>query len=90
MRTVKSVEQNIQKEVKTEAPASFFDRHTLNWFLDHKTRELRVGKSISDFLSKETENFIIKKIHSCDERYWKLAETEDGKFILLSRPKLLK
>jgi hypothetical protein len=84
------ISEIIKKEVKKDETVNVFDRHTLNWFLDSKTRELIIGKSLSDFLNKETENFIIKTVHSCDEKYWKLAETMDGKFVLLNRNKLLK
>jgi hypothetical protein len=91
MRTTKNtVEQKIVKEVKPEEQISFFDRHTSHWFIDTKTNELRIGKSFSDFLDNETENFEIKKLHSCNVNYWKFVETTDGKFILLSRTKLLK
>jgi hypothetical protein len=91
MRTTKNtVEQKIEKEVKVEKQITFFDKHTLNWFIDSKTNELKIGKSISDFLSGETENFPVKTVHLCDVNYWKMIETTDGKFILLSRTKLLK
>jgi hypothetical protein len=90
MRTTKNTTEIIEKEVKQEEQISFLDRHTFNWFIDTKTNELKIGKSVSLFLSGETENFTVKKIHSCDEKYWKLVETADGKFILLSRPKFLK
>jgi hypothetical protein len=82
-----NVPEIIEKEVET---VRVFDRHNFNWFIDSKTNELKIGKSLSDFLNKETENFIVKTIHLCDERYWKLAETTDGKFVLLNRNKLLK
>jgi ferritin len=82
-----TVPEIIEKEVET---VSVFDRHTLNWFIDEKNNELRIGKSLSDFLNKETENFQVKTIHLCDEKYWKLAETTDKKFVLLNRNKLLK
>jgi hypothetical protein len=81
---------NVPELIEKEETVNVFDRHTFNWFIDSKTNELKIGKSLSDFLNKETENFIIKKIHSCDEKYWKLAETTDGKFVLLNRNKLLK
>jgi hypothetical protein len=91
MKTTKNnVSKLSEKEVKMEEQISFLDRHTFNWFIDTKTNELKIGKSISLFLSGETENFTVKKIHSCDEKYGKLIETADGKFVLLSRPKLLK
>jgi hypothetical protein len=69
---------------------AFLDRHSLNWFFNAETNELKIGKSLSDFLDKKTENFSVKKIHLCDVKYWKLAETEDGRFILLNRNKVLK
>jgi hypothetical protein len=68
----------------------FFDKHTLNWFIDTKTNELRIGKSFSDFLGNETENFLVKTVHIGDVNYRKLIETTGGKFVLLSRTKLLK
>jgi hypothetical protein len=89
MRTTKKIEQKIEKEVKEEV-VTFLDRHNLHWFIDSKNNELRLGKSFSDFLNKETENFQIKKIHSCDEKYWKIVETTDEKFVLLSRTKFMK
>jgi hypothetical protein len=91
MRTAKNtVEQNLEKEVKQEEQISFFDKHTLNWFVDSETNELKIGKSFSDFLNKKIENFTVKTVHICDVNYWKLVETTDGKFVLLSRTKLLK
>jgi hypothetical protein len=90
MRTTKNTTKIIEKEVKTEEQIGFLDRHNLNWFIDTKTNELKIGKSISDFLNNETENFQVKKLHSCDEKYWKLIETVDGKFVLLARTKILK
>jgi hypothetical protein len=91
MKTTKnSVSEIIEKEVKQEEQISLFDRHTFNWFIDTETNELKIGKEFSDFLNGKTENFIIKKIHLCDEKYWKMAETADGKFVLLNRNKLLK
>jgi hypothetical protein len=53
-----TVPELIEKEVET---VSVFDRHTLNWFIDSKTNELRIGKNFSDFLAGETENFTVKK-----------------------------
>jgi hypothetical protein len=88
--TKNTVEQKLGKEVKADETINVFDRHNLNWFLNNETNELRIGNCLSDFLNKETENFIVKKIHLCDEKYWKLAETEDGKFVLLNRNKVLK
>jgi hypothetical protein len=85
--TKNNVSELIEKEVE---PVNFLDRHTFNWFIDTKTSELKIGKSMSLFLSGETENFQVKKLHSSDEKYWKLVETVDGKFVLLSRPKFLK
>jgi hypothetical protein len=82
-----TVPELIEKKAEN---ASVFDRHNFNWFIDSKTNVLRIGKSLSDFLNKETENFQVKTIHLCDEKYWKLAETADGKFVLLNRNKLLK
>jgi hypothetical protein len=80
--------KTLGKEVNEET--SFFDRHNLNWYFSSETNELKIGSGLSDFLEKKTENFIVKKIHSCDEKYWKLAETEDGRFILLNRNRILK
>jgi hypothetical protein len=85
--TKNTVTKLIEKEVET---VNVFDRHNLNWFIDTKANELKIGKSFSNFLNNETENFQIKKIHLCDEKYWKLAETTDGKFVLLNRNKILK
>jgi hypothetical protein len=86
------MEKKNQKETTQERgeAVSFFDRRSFNWFIDTKTNELKIGKSLVDFLSNETEKFSFKKIHSGDIKYWKLAETADGKFILLSRSKILK
>jgi hypothetical protein len=83
-------EKNTKIIEKIEKEEGFLDRHTLNWFIDSETNELKIGKSISDFFNKKTENFSIKKIHLCDVKYWRLAETTDGKFVLLSRTKILK
>jgi hypothetical protein len=83
--TKNNVPELIEKEVET---VNVFDRHGSNWFIENN--ELRIGKSLSDFLKGETENFQIKTIHLCDEKYWKLAETTDGKFVLLNRNKFLK
>jgi hypothetical protein len=85
--TKNNVPELIEKEVET---VTFLDRRTCNWFVDTKVDELKIGKCLSDFLNNETENFAVKKVHSGDMRYWKLAETADGKFILLSRSKALK
>jgi hypothetical protein len=82
--------KSIEKKTDKEETFTFLDRHVSNWFIDSETKELRIGKSISDFLTKETENFTITKIHLCDVNYWKIAETTDGRFVLLSRTKLLK
>jgi hypothetical protein len=73
-----------------EETNNFLDRHNSYWFIDTEANELRIGKSFSDFLNKKTENFQVKTIHLCDIPYWKLAETVDGKFVLLNRNKLLK
>jgi hypothetical protein len=95
MRTAKKiVEQKLEKkevdtEVNVEESVSFLDRHNSSWFID-ANNNLKVGKTISDFFNEVTENFIVKKVHLCDVRYWKVLETTDGKFILLSRTKLLK
>jgi hypothetical protein len=89
MKATKNTTQIIEKEVKTET-VNFLDRHPLHWFIDTKTNELRIEKSISDFLSNKTESYSVKTVHSCDAIYWKLAETTDGKFILLTRPKMMK
>jgi hypothetical protein len=86
--TKNSVPELIEKEVKQEEKISFFDRRAFNWFVDNN--ELKIGKSLSDFIGGKTENFSFKKLHSGDIKYWKLVETEDGKLILLSRGKLLK
>jgi hypothetical protein len=85
--TKTTVPELIEKEAET---VTFLDRHNLNWFFNTETNELRIGACLSDFLDKKTENFIVKKIHLCDVKYWKIAETEDGKFILLNRNKVLK
>jgi hypothetical protein len=88
MKTTKATElELIEKEEKKEL-VNFLDRHSYNWFIDNN--ELQVGKGIADFLNKETENFTIKRILNSDEKYWKVVETIDGVFVLLSRPKLLK
>jgi hypothetical protein len=50
----------------------------------------KIGKDFSDFLKGKTENYTFKKLHTGDAKYWKLAETADGKFIVLSKGKLLK
>jgi hypothetical protein len=86
------MEKKNQKETiqEKEEAVSFFDRRSFNWFIDTKTNELKIGKSLADFLSNETEKFSFKKIHSGDIKYWNLAETTDGKFVLLSRPKMMK
>jgi hypothetical protein len=90
MRTTKNTVKIEKKEVTTEVKeANFLDRHTSSWFID-SSNNLKVGKAISDFFNELTENFQVKKLHSGDEKYWKLAETADGKFILLARTKLLK
>jgi hypothetical protein len=100
MKTTENT-KTLEKEASNKASNekdSFFDRHNLNWYFcaganagaNAETNELRIGSCLSDFLDKKTENFIVKKIHSCDEKYWKLAETEDGRFILLNRNKVLK
>ena len=86
MAKTNNVPKLIEKEVET---VNVFDRHTRNWFID-QTNVLKVGANFSDFLNGKTEEFALKKIHLCDEKYWKLAETTDGKFILLNRNKILK
>jgi hypothetical protein len=91
MRTTKNTtEQKLEKEVNVSENVNFLDRHIFNWFIDTETNELKIGKNFSDFLNKKSENFSIKKIHSCDVKFWKLVETVDGKFVLLSRTKVLK
>jgi hypothetical protein len=85
--TKNNVPELIEKEVET---VSFLDRRPFNWFINNETNELRIGKEFSDFLKGKTESFSFKRLHSGDAKYWKLAETADGKFILLSRGKLLK
>jgi hypothetical protein len=95
MRTTKNTteQKSIEKEVKGENVSeniNFLDRHIFNWFIDTEINELKIGKNFSDFLNKKSENFSIKKIHSCDVKFWKLVETTDGKFVLLSRTKILK
>jgi hypothetical protein len=90
MKATKNIFENLGKEVKKEEAISFLDRRAFNWFISNEDNELRIGKEFSDFLKGKTENFAFKKLHSSDLKYWKLAETADGKFILLSRGKLLK
>jgi hypothetical protein len=87
--TKNNVPELIEIEKEVEA-ISFLDRRAFSWFVTSETNELRIGKDFSDFLKGETENFAFKKLHLGDVRYWKLAETADEKFILLSRGKLLK
>jgi hypothetical protein len=85
--TKNTVTELIEKEVET---VSFLDRRAFHWFINSENNELKIGKEFSDFLKGKTENFTFKKLHFGDVKYWKLAETADGKFILLSRGKLLK
>jgi hypothetical protein len=87
----KITKQNfIEEEVKKEELVNFLDRHSSNWFIDTESNELKIGKGISDFLNKKTENFTINRLLTSDVDYWKVVETTDGRFVLLSRPKLLK
>jgi hypothetical protein len=86
----KKIEKEAVKNTADVEEISFFDRHTSNWFIDKESNELRIGKSLTDFLDKKTENFSVKKVLFCDENYWKVVETTDEKFVLLSRTKLMK
>jgi hypothetical protein len=85
-----TVPELIEKEVEKKEEINLFDRHTFSWFIDNESNELRIGKSLTDFLDKKTENFSIKRVLLCDDNYWKLVETTDGKFVLLSRTRFMK
>jgi hypothetical protein len=94
MRTQKNITEITKKEVNTEKvekeTVSFLDRRFNHWFIDPETNELKIGTDFSDFLKGKTENFSIKKIHSCDVKSWKFCETTDGKFVFLMSRKILK
>jgi hypothetical protein len=94
MRTKKNITEITKKEVNTnvekKVDTSFLDRHVNHWFIDPETNELKIGSDFSDFLKGKTEDFNVKKIHSCDVKSWKFVETTDGKFVFLTSKKVLK